>query len=1164
MSRLHDLLTNQATQSPDATAAVFGDETASFGGLEQDALRIAGGLHALGVESGARVGLYMSRSHELLAGIFGILRAGGVVVPIDADDPAGRREVILEHADAELVLTDGNVADSSSCARMVAVGELPAGKPGADDAKPEDPAFIFYTSGSTGVPKGVVLSHRALLSGQRWLQRTFPLERGERHLLRTTLSVTNLIREVFWPVLSGGVIVIAPSGQHKDPQRLAELVHQHGICTILIVPALLEGLIETPAFRETDSLKYLFCSSDVMPGDLPRRYFATGGTARLYNIYGLTEALYCAYWECFPGVEYSGFVPVGRAADLTPHIVDGEMKPVPDGNPGELCMSGVGMADGYYKDPALTATRFVQTEHGDWFRTGDLARIGDDGCCQLMGRIDTQVKISEHRVELGEVESALREIPGVLQAVAVGRRRASGQRRLIAYLIADENAMPSTSHIRSSLAAKIPNYMIPAAFILVDEIPQTHNGKVDRVALEQVTGNHLEIAEDYTAPEGKLATYLCEIWGDVLEHSRVGVHDNFFALGGDSIQGFLLSAKLNRIGIGLPATQVFQTPTVAEMALHIESVLESPQAVANALARRASSERPSTDAPEPAEEKFQDAYGEAARLADKPDEIDRLYPLTDMQKGMLFHSLLDPGSGVYCEQFVHTLKGDLDLEAYNRAWQAVVDRHEILRVWIALQGMQEPHQVVQRDAPLEWTERDWRQESGTQQTLLEDYLREDRRRGFDYTQAPLFRLAVIRMEDRTFKLVMSYHHLILDAWSLFVLLRDSLELYSAQQENRLPQLAPTRSFGDYVALLKKSDQDAARAYWQERLRGFRRPTMVSGVERLTLSASDLELHSETRLDLGGELSGALMEYARGQRLTLNSLVQGAWALVLGRLSGQADICFGITITHRPVALEGVENLVGIFINSLPIRIVIDPQLRVDDWLQEIQYAQVAARAHEHYSLPLIQQRSELPSDQPLFETLLIFENFPRGAGWSGRGGIEVRQERYIGWTNYPFAIEAMPDETLYFQVKYDRAFFTAARVEEVLETFRAILERIASGRNERLVEIVGQARAQTPLAADGGGDTLPMRGTVADRGEGEVSLAETPEEQALAGIWSKVLDLPVVDVETRFLALGGNSLAAMRILALSQQDGFEFALADLFGTDSTIRKLARATSLAAN
>jgi len=1163
MSRLHDLLTNQAIQSPDAVSAIFGDETVSFGGLDQDALRIAGGLCALGVESGARVGLYMSRSHELLAAIFGILRAGGVVVPIDVDDPGERREVILEHAEAELVLTDGHVADSPSCARMVAVGELPAGKPGSDEVKPEGPAFIFYTSGSTGVPKGVVLSHRALLSGQQWLQRTFPLERGERHLLRTTLSVTNLIREVFWPMLSGGMIVITPSGQHKDPQRLAELVHEHGICTILVVPALLEGLIETPAFCATDSLKYLFCSSDVMSGDLPRRYFATGGTARLYNIYGLTEALYCTYWECLPDIEYPGFVPVGHAADLTPHILDAEMRPVPDGNPGELCMSGVGMADGYYKDPDLTATRFVKAEHGDWFRTGDLARIDDDGCCQLMGRIDTQVKIAGHRVELGEVESALREVPGVLQAVVVGRRRVSGQQRLIAYLIVDEDAMPSTTHIRSHLATKIPNYMIPAAFILVDEIPQTHNGKVDRVALEQVTGNHLEIAEDYTAPEGKLSAYLCELWGDVLEHSRIGVHDNFFALGGESIQGFLLSAKLNRIGIGLPATQVFQTPTIAEMALHIESVLESPQAVTKALARRASSERPSADASEPAEE-FHDAYEEAARLAEKPDVIERLYPLTDMQKGMLFHSLLDPGSGVYCEQFIHTLKGDLDLETYNHAWQAVVDRHEILRVWIALQGMQEPHQVVQREATLEWTVCDWRQESGAQQTLLEDYLREDRRRGFDYTQAPLFRLAVMRMEDRTFKLVMSYHHLILDAWSLFVLLRDSLELYSAQLEGRSPQLAPTRSFGDYVALLKKEEQDAARAYWQERLRGFRRPTMVSGVERLTLSASDLELHSETRLDLGGELSGALMEYARRRRLTLNSLVQGAWALVLGRLSGQADICFGITITHRPVALEGVENLVGIFINSLPIRIGIAPKLRVDDWLQEIQDTQVAARTHEHYSLPLIQQRSELPSDQPLFETLLIFENFPRGVGWSGRGGIEVRQERYIGWTNYPFAIEAMPDETLYFQVKYDRAFFSAARVEEVLETFRTILECVASGRNERLVDIVGQAQAQMPVAADGGADTLPMRGTVAEREEGEVSFAETPEEQALAGIWRDVLDLSVVDVETRFLALGGNSLAAMRVLALSQRDGFEFELTDLFGPDSTIRKLARATSLAAN
>ncbi len=623
MSRLHDLLTSQAAHHYSVAAAIVGDQELSFGELQQEAQRVAGGLHGLGVGRGARVGLYMSRGPELLPAIFGILGAGAIVVPIDVDDPADRREVILEHAQADLVLVEETAAEYESQTRMISLGELPAGNSHVDEAEAEDPAFIFYTLGSTGMPKGVVLSHQALLSGQQWLQRTFPLERGDRHLLRTTLSVTNLVREVFWPVLSGGTIVITPSGQHKDPQRLAELVCEHDVCTLLVVPALLEGLIETPAFHAADSLKYLFCSSDVMPGNLPRRYFATGGSARLYNIYGLTEALYCTYWECLPGVEHRGFVPAGYAADLTPYIADNNMHPLHAGQDGELYLSGVGMADGYYRDPELTASKFVQTEHGRCFRTGDLARIDSEGRCELMGRIDTQVKIAGHRVELGEVESALRGVPGIQQAIVAGSRRASGQHRLVAYLITEDELRPSTSQIRAHLAAKLPSYMVPAAFVLVDQIPQTHNGKVDRVALERLRGSHLELAEDYTAPRDDLQIYLCEIWSEALEQPRVGIHDNFFSLGGDSIQGFLLSAKLNRIGIALPATQVFQTPTVAEMALHIASVLTSPDALEAALARARTldevSPRVSVDA-----ERRQGAFEEAACLVDDPNTIERV------------------------------------------------------------------------------------------------------------------------------------------------------------------------------------------------------------------------------------------------------------------------------------------------------------------------------------------------------------------------------------------------------------------------------------------------------------------------------------------------------------------------------------------------------------
>lgn len=1151
MPFLHDLLTEQALLAPEQPAAFYGEASATYRELEESADRVAAGLAALGVRPGDRVGLHLSRSLSLLPALFGVLRAGGVCVPVDPEDPAERRAAILDHSRAAVVLTERALlsAPHPHGVRTVAVEELLAddgARPAAPVALAEDAlAFVFYTSGSTGAPKGVMLTHRALLSGQRWLHRTFPLERGDRQLLRTTLSITNLVREVFWPMLHGGAVVIVPPGGHKDPDQLVELINQGGVTTLMVVPALLSGMLDNPEFAANTSLKYVFCSSDAMPGSLPGRYFATGLTARLFNVYGLTEALYSTYWECLPGVVHDGFVPVGHPAELTPRVLDDRLRPVPDGTTGELCLAGVGIAEGYDRLPELTAAKFADTPQGRVFRTGDLARRAADGRLELLGRMDDQVKVSGYRVELGEVEARLQEVPGVTGAVASGRRGAGGHQRLLAHLTVD-GPRPTAAALRARLADRLPDYMVPAAFTVVERIPLTHNGKVDRRALQDLPGVRLEATEEYTAPRTELEEYLCGLWAEALSVPRVGVHDNFFTLGGDSIQGFLVSARAHRDGIPLSATQVFATPTVAETAAYVEE-----QRLAHPERAGAVEYAPTRVTAEQLEA--------VARSAADPDAVETVYPLTEMQKGMLFHSLLDPDSGVYFEQFLYAVDGEVDTEAYRRAWQRVVDRHEILRVWIATRGLAEPLQVVQGSARLEWTDLDWSGVPAEEQSRrLEEYLRADRRRGFRYDRAPLFRLTLVRLGAASFKLVMSYHHLILDAWSLFVLLRDSLEIYHSGREGREPQLRPTRSFGDYVAFLQHEDVAAARDYWLDRLAGFRRPTVIGRSEQLGLSASSQEMHAEARLDLGEELTGRLLAYGRAHQLTLNSLVQGAWAVVVGGLSGRQDVCFGITITHRPVALAGVEDIVGIFINSLPMRVALEAEQPIGRWLQQVQHTQVAARAHDHYPLPLIQQRTDLPSGQPLFESLLIFENFPRGSGWSGRGGVDVRQERYVGWTNYPFAIEAMPEEQLFFQVKYDLAFFDEESVERILCGFRRVLEAVADGGGETVGALAEKVAGGAVRAASGvpaaAGELFPARGTAVSGGDGTEPATE--EEVALARIWAEVLGLDRVDVQTPFLALGGSSLAAMRVVALAEEEGFDFALRDLFAADGTVRSLA--------
>ncbi|MEV7457103.1 amino acid adenylation domain-containing protein [Pseudarthrobacter oxydans] len=1143
MTCLHDLLRAQAAERPESQAAVMDGSVLTYREYDRRADEVARALVARGVRPGERVALVLNRSLDLLPALLGLLRSGAVCIPIDPEDPSDRRTAILEQSGARILITEGQLAGELTEAGrdVVVLNDLEVQDADLPDVDADATAFIFYTSGSTGVPKGVILSHRALVSGQRWLHTTFPLEPGDRQLLRTTLSITNIIREVFWPLLAASTVVIVPPGAHRDPERTVALMKSERVTTLVVVPALFSAMLTDPTFPELTALKYVFCSSDVFPGSLPERYFATGLSGRLFNLYGLTEALYSTCWECIPGTVYRGFVPVGSAAELTPLVLDGKQNPVVSGEEGELCLTGVGIASRYDGLTELTRQKFIEVRGQRIFRTGDLARVAEDGTVELLGRLDDQVKVGGHRVELGEVENALRALPGVRDAAVSSVRDDAAHQKLFAYVVpGDSNLVPRV--IREGIAAILPPYMVPARVIVVDALPYTHNGKVDRQALADLVDESTDRNAPHVAPRNELESIIADLWTKTLGLSEVSVEDNFFMLGGDSIQGFMISAAAQRRGLPLSATQVFATPTVAEMATHIEVEGAAAASIDEGLVEMT-----------PIDSKQRSLV--LASAAD-PAHIDAIYRLTEMQKGMLFHSLLDPGSGVYFEQFLYKLDGVMDIDGYRQAWEKVVERHEILRIWIAVAGLDEPLQIVQSHAELEWSYQDLSSFNEFEQAeRLEELLTADRARGFAYEKAPLFRILLVRVGPATHRLVLSYHHLILDAWSLFILLRDSLEFYAAASSGRTPEVAPTRPFGDYVAWLEREDTAAARDHWMKRLAGFRQATAIGSSSELGLSASAQELHAEARLDLGAELSSALIEYGRRHLLTLNSLVQASWACVVAAFSGESDVCFGITITHRPVALTGVEDVVGIFINSLPMRVLVDRDQPMRLWIQSVQDTQVAGRTHDHYPLPEIQARTELPSGQPLFESLLIFENFPKGAGWSDRAGLSVEQERYIGWTNYPFAIEAMPDDDLYFQVKYDLAFFDADRVEAILEAFRGAFKKLVEWDESTTVgdivdsmQVTAAPREHSPVAA------VAPRGSASRPVIGRA--AETEDESTLAAIWAHVLGRDTVPVDVPFLELGGTSLQAMRIAALAGNAEYDFELADLFDVDGTIERLA--------
>ncbi|QFS52510.1 non-ribosomal peptide synthetase [Nostoc sphaeroides] len=650
---LHQLLEIQAVEKPNHIAFIFENEEITYQQINAGSNQLAQKLIEFGIKAEIPVCIFMERCLDMVIGILGTLKAGGVCVPLDPEDPEERRSFILKDTQVSVILTQEKLVSKLTGKELQIICIDDTFKYATDqkvnedvplsDIKPENLAFIFYTSGSTGKPKGVMLSHRACSSGQLWLQNTFQLTSADKQLLRTSISVTNLVREIFWPIVSGTPAVIARPSGHKDVTYHVELITKHQITVVLVVPVMLQGLLDTPGFENCHSLRYVFCSSDTMSGNLPERFFATGLKAELYNLYGLTEALYAAFWKCNPGETYTATVPIGYPAELNLYILNPQMQPVANGESGELYIGGVGMAQGYFNRPELTAEKFVrdpnsQESNAYLYKTGDLACTRVDGSTELLGRLDYQVKIRGYRVEVGEIEVLLRKHPALQEAVVIGREDTPGNKRLVAYIILkNKQQVPKIGELRDFLGEKLPEYMLPSAFVILETLPLTYNGKIDRRALPVPTHGRPDLTTDLVLPRTQKEHVLAEIWSQVLDIEPIGINDNFFELGGDSILGLLVSAKASRAGLKVSPTQVFLTPTVTEMAAAVSTF---------------------------------------AKTSNEQDLTVDPAPLTPFQNSLLVGSRLNS----YSEVVLLTMQQSIETSLLEKAFQNLLEYHDALNL----------------------------------------------------------------------------------------------------------------------------------------------------------------------------------------------------------------------------------------------------------------------------------------------------------------------------------------------------------------------------------------------------------------------------------------------------------------------------------------------------
>ncbi|MNW26216.1 Linear gramicidin synthase subunit B [compost metagenome] len=1542
---VHERIERQAALRPEATALVAGEIELTYDDLNRRANQLAHYLIGQGVGADTLVGIYAERSAELAVAILGVLKAGGAYVPLDPAYPQERIAFMIEDARLSFLLTQEHLMDAlpSHLAPTIRLDADWGTMERQPDTAPESrvtleqAAYVIYTSGSTGTPKGVVVTHGSLLNHNLAVSELYGLSLEDRVLQFAAISFDVAVEELLPSWINGACVVMALD-RLMGPAEFTNFADDHQL-TVLNLPAAywhqwVQGW--TDAAPEEggilpESVRAVIVGSErPSPQHLGDWKRLTGDRAVWFNAYGPTEATVTSTVFRAPAGESAdyGEIPIGRPiANTKVYVLDRYRQQVPVGVVGELFIGGQGLARGYLGRPELTAEKFITSPFNPGerlYETGDLVRFNKDGQLEYLGRTDYQVKIRGFRIELGEVEQALARQPQVKAAVVEALEVRPGDKRLVGYAVPQESAAETVSAIelRQALKVSLPGYMVPAAIVILPELPITPGGKVDRKALPQPDWSLSEDGGDYTPPQTPLEDRLVSIWGQVLGVSRIGIHDNFFELGGDSILSIQVVAKAGQAGIKLTPKQMFQHQSVAELARVAVTAASAPQAEQGLLTGEApltpiqrwffeqpleqrhhwnqavmlsvqapvnrnaleaavdallrhhdalrfrythteegwqqryaplnsseeegedlatdllacseadaqekakktkesilewidlsalSSEQqkaamldeaervqcslslengplfkavlyhlgtegasklllvahhlavdgvswrilledlqqgymqlqsgqpsklpPKTasysfwaeslqayaqsedirgeldywlaqtdaadilpdapDAPAGKDECFaintvrttrtvslsleaeetkallQDVpavlktqvndvllaalalamrertgsnslllqleghgreelpqgtdvlrtvgwftavypvklnlegadvtleavkrvkeqlrciprrglgYGllrylsknqdikqqmealqepqiifnylgqfdqvmkdgpfqgaeesvgtmqspesirsnaieinaavaegqlqltvmyseklhreetirqlaeglaESLRriiglrpeaganvltpsdfplarltqqqldrvLADTPD-IEDLYLLSPLQKGMLFHTLYTPESSVYFEQTVFTLTGALQEDALRKAWQRMTERHTVLRTKLILEGMDEPHQAVLSSVQLPFEVLDWCGLSAEgRQEKLTCFLEAERQRGFDLSQAPLMQVTLIREGEGCHTLVWSHHHLLIDGWSVPILLYEMLQTYETLSRGGQLALLEARPYRAFIDWLQSREMELAESFWREALNDYTEPAVLPVKRAQPLKSAD-KASDTSKPTLEGwhasklpeALSAVLQQAARRHQVTLNTMVQAAWAILLSRYSGADDIVYGTTFSGRPTDLPGADAIVGLFINTLPVRVKVDEGQMVGEFLRELQARQADLQQFEYTPLSDIQSWSGLPKGISLFDSLVVFENYPVYEELSDTSGKELLLDIMPSpqETNYPLTVIAAPGKEITLSLSYDPAWFDAGSIGRIARHLRRILEGLAA------------------------------------------------------------------------------------------------------------------------
>jgi amino acid adenylation domain-containing protein len=988
---LHELFARQAALTPDAVAVVAETGSLTYAELSRQGADLARMLGGAGVGPDVRVGLFVERSPAMVVGMLGIFMAGGAYVPLDPSYPGERTAYVLRHAAPRVLLTQSDLLPQlpATESTVLVLDQLATPEPGTDaeeapavSAEPDNLAYVLYTSGSSGRPKGVMVSHRAIFNRLLWQQSAFPLTRDDRVLQKTPFAFDASIWEIWSPLLAGACTVLARPDGHQDAAYIVRTVAEQEISTFQLVPSQLQILLAERDLAGCRGLRRLFCGGEALRGELAELAL-TRLPVHLQNLYGPTEtAIDATSAPCRPGARPS-VMPIGRPIEnLRVYLLDRCQQPVPSGIPGEIHIGGVGLARGYLDRADLTAERFVPDPFGGMgsrlYRTGDLGCQRPDGIIEFLGRIDRQVKLHGVRIELDEIEAVLAEHAAVREAVVVVRDASSSAQSLVAYVVPEEGTgdrVDLVQELSRHLAETLPRAMVPAAFVVLKSLPRTPNGKLDRLGLPAPESAGQRAVS--RAARNLTEEVLAGLWAEILGLPRVGVEESFFELGGHSLSATQMASRVRLVfGVELALRTLFDHPTIAALAERIDSERRSGQGLA---------------AP-------------PLTLIERGRDL----PLSFSQQRLWFIQQFEPGNTTYNIACGARLLGPLDRAVLAAALDEVVRRHEALRTsFPEVDGR--PVQRITPPAPrgLPFVDLSALGDPGLREREARRLALTQAAVPFDLGRLPLLRATLVRLDPQEHAVLLVMHHIVSDGWSADILLRELSQLYAAFRAGRpspLPEL-PVQ-YADFASWQREWLQgevlDTQLTYWKAQLQGIRPLELPTDRSRPPIQTFRGAL---ARARIGAATAERLRRLAQREGATLFMAALAGFAALMQRYSGQDDVAVGCPIANRNRA--EIEPLIGCFVNIVVVRARIAEDAGLDRLLAQVREVSLACSTYQDLPFEQVVEAVQTARDlsrNALFQVVFMLQSTrpaPPVAADLRVGGIEVN----VGTAKFDLTLE---------------------------------------------------------------------------------------------------------------------------------------------------------------